>query len=83
MILKNYQKQKQGKQEKSESNLLFNRLCKNLWMIFANVIYGPILSFVPRLKYIYQPNKCWIPSTFSVSAKKRLRNGFQKLTEKL
>lgn len=23
-------KQKQGKQEKSESNLLFNRLCKNL-----------------------------------------------------
>lgn len=52
MILKNYQKQKQGKQEKSESNLLFNRLCKNLWMIFANVIYGPILSFVPRLNYI-------------------------------
>lgn len=39
MILKNYQKQKQGKQEKSESNLLFNRLCKNLWMIFANVIF--------------------------------------------
>lgn len=45
-------KTKTRKQEKSESNLLFNRLCKNLWMIFANVIYGPILSFVPRINYI-------------------------------